>query len=233
MGTTTSLNDRFFDRPLMSLDRNTLYWIIGLAATLIMAMTVADFAAAKFLDFGWVVTPAGALLFAVVFVVRDMLHKLAGAAVVQRVILIGVALNLLIAGFMYAMTFIPAPEFRPSVHFDAVWKMSLGIVIGSEIATIASQWVNTVVYQKLWERDWGSWTRTFVSNLVSLPVDAVLFVLFAFVFIPPLLGGDPMEINKAISRIVSGSTLFKLAVILALTPLVSLAPWREEARNMK
>jgi uncharacterized integral membrane protein (TIGR00697 family) len=233
MGITTSLNDRFFDRPLMSLDRNTLYWIIGLAATLIMAMTVADFAAAKFLDFGWVVTPAGALLFAVVFVVRDMLHKLAGAAVVQRVILIGVVLNLLIAGFMYAMTFIPAPEFRPSVHFDAVWKMSLGIVIGSEIATIVSQWANTVVYQNLWERDWGSWTRTFVSNLVSLPVDAVLFVLFAFVFIPPLLGGDAMEINKAISRIVSGSTLFKLAVILALTPLVSLAPWREEARNMK
>ena len=230
---TTSLHDRFSNPDIITFDQKTLNWVIGLSAALIMAMTVADFSAAKFLDFGWVVTPAGALLFAVVFVVRDMLHKLAGAAVVQRVILIGVVLNLLIAGFMYAMTFIPAPEFRPSVHFDAVWKMSLGIVIGSEIATIASQWVNTVVYQNLWERDWGSWTRTFVSNLVSLPVDAVLFVLFAFVFIPPLLGGDPMEINKAISRIVSGSTLFKLAVILALTPLVSLAPWREEARNMK
>ena len=230
---TTSLHDRFTNPDIITFDQKTLSWVIGLSAALIMAMTVADFAAAKFLDFGWVVTPAGALLFAVVFVVRDMLHKLAGAAVVQRVILIGVVLNLLIAAFMYAMTFIPAPEFRPSVHFDAVWKMSLGIVIGSEIATIASQWVNTVVYQRLWERDWGSWSRTFVSNLVSLPVDAVLFVLFAFVFIPPLLGGDPMEINKAISRIVSGSTLFKLAVILALTPLVSLAPWREEARNMK
>jgi len=230
---TTSLHDRFTNPDIITFDQKTLSWVIGLSAALIMAMTVADFAAAKFLDFGWVVTPAGALLFAVVFVVRDMLHKLAGAAVVQRVILIGVVLNLLIAAFMYAMTFIPAPEFRPSVHFDAVWKMSLGIVIGSEIATIASQWVNTVVYQNLWERDWGSWTRTFVSNLVSLPVDAVLFVLFAFVFIPPLLGGDAMEINKAISRIVSGSTLFKLAVILALTPLVSLAPWREEARNMK
>ena len=230
---TTSLHDRFSNPDIITFDQKTLNWVIGLSALLIMAMTVADFAAAKFLDFGWVVTPAGALLFAVVFVVRDMLHKLAGAAVVQRVILIGVVLNLLIAAFMYAMTFIPAPEFRPSVHFDAVWKMSLGIVIGSEIATIVSQWVNTVVYQNLWERDWGSWTRTFVSNLVSLPVDAVLFVLFAFVFIPPLLGGDAMEINKAISRIVSGSTLFKLAVILALTPLVSLAPWREEARNMK
>ena len=233
MNTTTILHDKFHENPLLSLDNRTLYWIIGLAATLIMAMTVADFAAAKFLDFGWVVTPAGALLFAVVFVVRDMLHKLAGAAVVQRVILMGVVLNLLIAGFMYLMTFIPAPEFRPSLHFDAVWKMSLGIVIGSEIATVASQWVNTVVYQWLWERDWSSWGRTFVSNLVSLPVDAVLFVLFAFVFVPPLLGGDAMDINKAIARIVSGSTLFKLAVILALTPLVSLAPWREEAKDMK
>lgn len=233
MSTITNLNDKLFNRPSIQLDTNTLYWIIGLSATLIMAMTVADFAAAKFLNFGWVVTPAGALLFAVVFVVRDMLHKLAGAAIVQRVILMGVVLNLAMAAFMYAMTFIPAPEFRPSVHFDAVWKLSLGIVIGSEIATVVSQWVNTWVYQVLWDRDWGSWARTFVSNLASLPVDAVLFVLFAFVFIPPLLGGDAMDINKAIARIVSGSTLFKLGVILALTPLVSLAPWREEARSMK
>jgi uncharacterized integral membrane protein (TIGR00697 family) len=230
---TTTLHDRFLDNQLISIDHKTLYWIIGLAATLIMTMTVADFAAAKFLDFGWVVTPAGALLFAVVFVVRDMLHKLAGAAIVRQTILIGVVLNLLIATFMYLMTFIPAPSFRPSVNFDAVYKMSLGIVIGSEIATIASQWVNTMVYQRLWESDWGSWSRTAVSNLVSLPVDAVLFVLFAFVFIPPMLGGNAMDINTAIARIVSGSTLFKLAVILALTPLVSLAPWREEAREMK
>lgn len=230
---TTILHDKYHENHLMSLDHKTLYWILGLSATLIMAMTVADFAAAKFLDFGWVVTPAGALLFAVVFVVRDMLHKLAGAAITQRVILIGVALNLAIAAFMYAMTFLPAPSFRPSAHFDAVFRMSLGIVLGSEIATLISQWVNTVIYQKLWEKDWGSWSRTFVSNLCSLPVDAVLFVLLAFVFFPQILGGSVMELNTAIARIVSGSTAFKLAVILALTPLVSLAPWREEAKTMK
>lgn len=231
--TSTPLHDKFHESPVVTLDSKTLNWVIGLSATLIMAMTVADFAAAKFLDFGWVVTPAGALLFAVVFVVRDMLHKLAGAAVVQRTILIGVALNLVIAAFMYLMTFLPAPSFRPSANFDAVFRMSLGIVLGSEIATLASQWVNTYVYQKLWDRDYGSWSRTFWSNLISLPVDAVLFVLLAFVAFPMVLGGTVMEINNAIARIVSGSTLFKLAVILALTPLVSLAPTREEARELK
>jgi len=230
---TTSLHDKFLNNPSMTLDHRTLYWIIGLAATLIMTMTVADFAAAKFLDFGWVVTPAGALLFAVVFVTRDMLHKLAGAEIVRQTILLGVILNLAIAAFMYMMTFLPAPSFRPSVNFDAVFRMSLGIVLGSEIATVISQWVNTYVYQWLWDRDYGSWIRTFFSNLLSLPVDAVFFVILAFVVFPMILGGSIINYNTAIARIVSGSTLFKLAIILALTPLVSLAPTREEARDMR
>lgn len=230
---TTPLHDKFLNNPSMTVDHRTLYWIIGLAATLIMTMTVADFAAAKFLDFGWVVTPAGALLFAVVFVVRDMLHKLAGAEVVRQTILIGVCLNLAIAAFMYVMTFLPAPAFRPSVNFDAVFRMSLGIVLGSEIATLASQWINTYVYQWLWDRDYGSWARTFFSNLLSLPVDAVLFVLLAFTVFPMILGGSVMNFDTAVARIVSGSTLLKLLIILALTPLVSLAPTREEARDMR
>jgi uncharacterized integral membrane protein (TIGR00697 family) len=212
-------------------DNGNLLWIAGLSSALILAMTVADFAAVKFLDFGFVVTPAGAMLFGVVFVLRDMLHKLAGAAYVTRIIFIGVILNLLVAAFMYAMTFIPAPGFRPSVNFDAVFKMSLGIVIGSEIATVISQWVNTYVYQALWDRDWSSWARTFVSNFVSLPVDAIFFVMIAFVAMPVILGGNAMDINSAIARIVSGSTLFKLLFILALTPLVSLAPTDKEAKH--
>lgn len=215
------------------LDSRNQLWIAALSSILILTMTVADFAAAKFLDFGFVVTPAGALLFAVVFVVRDMLHKLAGAAFVTRIILIGVLANLVIAAFMYLMTFIPAPSFRPSVNFDAVFRMSLGIVIGSEIATMVSQWVNTWVYQKLWDRDWASWGRTFISNLVSLPVDAFFFVIIAFSVMPLILGGTAMDINGAIGRIVSGSTLFKLAIILALTPLVSLAPTNDDAKQLK
>lgn len=214
-------------------DYNTVMWIAALSSALIMCMTIADFAAVKFIDFGYIVTPAGAMLFGVVFVLRDMLHKLAGATFVTRIILIGVLLNLAVALFMYAMTFLPSPAFRPSVNFDAVFKMSLGIVIGSEIATIVSQGVNTWIYQVLWEKDWSSWSRTFVSNLFSLPVDAICFVMIAFVAMPIILGGNSLDINAAIARIVSGSTLFKLAFILALTPLVSLAPTNDEARLAK
>lgn len=229
----TTLHDKNFDNPVMSIDHKTLYWIIGLAATFILTLTVADFAAVKFLDLGWVMTPAGSLLFAVVFVTRDMLHKIAGGAVVKKVILMGIVLNILVAAFMYLMTMIPAPGFRPSEAFDKVFAMAPAIVMGSVIAALISQWVNTWVYQKLWDRGMGSWSRTIWSNVVSLPVDAIFFTILAFVLFPPLFGASGIELGAAAARIASGQTLFKLGIILALTPLVSLSPTREEAKEIK
>jgi len=233
VSTITPLHDRFQDHPDMTLDRKTLTWIIALAATFILTLTVADFAAVKFLDLGWIMTPAGSLLFAVVFVSRDMLHKIAGAAVVKQVILIGIALNILVAVFMYLMTMLPAPDFRPSDAFDKVFAMAPAIVLGSVTAALISQWVNTWVYQKLWDRGMGSWARTIWSNVVSLPVDAIFFTILAFVLFPPLFGATGIELGAAAARIASGQTLFKLAIILALTPLVSMSPTREEARELK
>lgn len=233
MSTTTTLHDKNHDNPVLTFDQTTLMWVIGLAATFILTLTVADFAAVKFLDLGWVMTPAGSLLFAVVFVTRDMLHKIAGGAVVKKVLIIGIILNILVAAFMYLMTMIPAPGFRPSDAFDSVFAMAPAIVLGSVTAALISQWVNTWVYQKLWDRGMGSWGRTIWSNVVSLPVDAIFFTILAFVLFPPLFGANPIELGAAAARIASGQTLFKLAIILALTPLVSLSPTREESRELR
>jgi uncharacterized integral membrane protein (TIGR00697 family) len=233
MSNTVNLHDRFHESDVVTFDRKTLAWVIGLAATFILTLTVADFAAVKFLDLGWVMTPAGSLLFAVVFVSRDMLHKIAGAAVVRQVILIGIVLNVLVAAFMYLMTMLPAPGFRPSDAFDKVFAMAPAIVMGSVVAALISQWVNTWVYQKLWDRGMGAWARTIWSNVVSLPVDAIFFTILAFVIFPPLFGATGIELGAAAARIASGQTLFKLAIILVLTPLVSLSPTREEARELK
>ena len=101
------------------------------------------------------------------------------------------------------------------------------------VAGFISQWVNTVVYQRLWDRGHGSWSRTIWSNVVSLPVDAVFFTILGFVIFPAIIGGPQIELGAAAARIASGQTLFKLAIILALTPLVTLSPTREEARNIR
>lgn len=233
MSTTTTLHDKNIESAIMTFDSKTLSWAIGLAATLILTMVVADFAAVKFLDLGWVMTPAGSLLFAVVFVTRDMLHKLVGGAIVKKVILIGILLNILTAIFMYVMTLLPAPGFRPSDAFDTVFAMAPSIVLGSVVAGLISQWVNTVAYQWFWDKGYGPWARTVWSNTISLPVDAVFFTILGFVLFPMLMGGPQIELGAAAARIASGQTLFKLAIILALTPLVSLSPTREESKDLK
>jgi uncharacterized integral membrane protein (TIGR00697 family) len=233
MSNTVTLHDKFHESDVLTFDRNTLAWVIGLAATFILTMTVADFAAVKFLDLGWVMTPAGSLLFAFVFVSRDMLHKLVGGAMVKKVILIAIALNVLTALFMWLMTTLPSPGFRPSDAFDKVFAMAPAIVLGSVIAGLISQWVNTIAYQWFWDRGYGAWARTVWSNVISLPVDAIFFTILAFVVFPPLFGATGIELGAAAARIASGQTLFKLAIILVLTPLVSLAPTREEARELR
>lgn len=217
----------------LTLDTKMLTWTIGLSALFILTLVIADFAAVKFLDLGWVITPAGSLLFAVVFVTRDMIHKVAGARIVKRVILIGIALNILAGSFMYGMTLLPNASFRPADAFNAVFALAPGIVLGSVIAAFFSQTVNTWVYQQLWNRNFKAWTRTIISNTVSLPVDAVLFTVFAFMVFPHVFGGAPLELGVAAARVASGQTLFKLGIILLMTPLVSLTPTSEYAKNLK
>lgn len=201
------------------------------AAAFVLSITLADVGATKFVEVFGVVTPAGSMLFAVIFVFRDLIHKTAGARTAKTVIRWAVVLNLLAGLYLYLTTLLPAPDFRPSTEFDFLFAFAPGIVLGSVTAAYASQMVNTWAYQRFWERDWPQWARTITSNLISLPVDAVLFTAVAFVIVPPLTGADPINVGEAFARVASGQTVFKVLVMLACTPLVYLIPTNLAARD--
>lgn len=202
-----------------------------IAAAFVLSLTMADVAATKFVEVFGIVTPAGAMLFAVIFVLRDLIHKTAGARTARTVIRWAVVLNVGAGLYLFLMTLLPAPDFRPSGEFDALFAFAPGIVLGSVVAAYASQMVNTWVYQRLWDRDWVQWARTVGSNLVSLPVDAVLFTAVAFVIVPPIVGAEPINVADAFARVASGQTAFKAAVMLACTPIVYLIPTNPAARE--
>lgn len=213
-------------------NRTTL-WTVGLASAFILTLSLADVAATKFVELGGVVMPGGVFLFAILFVVRDTLHKVAGAKLVRQVIRIGVGLNVAVGLYLFVITLLPAPGFRPSDAFDSLFGLAPGIVIGSVVAAFTSQMVNTAVYQRLWERGLPQWVRSVGSNAVSLPVDAVLFTFVGFVLIPPLLGADGIGLDAAFARVASGQTLVKALVMLAATPLIYAAPTNDDALAAK
>ena len=204
-------------------DRTT--WLIALTGTFILTLSLADLAATKFILIGGVVAPGGVFLFSIIFVVRDMLHKIAGQAYVRRTILVAAVLNLFVAAYFYMIAQMPAPDFFALAEpWDAIFALAPAIVLASITAAVLSQLLNTYVYQRLWDAGRPQWVRVVGSNLASLPVDSMLFTALAFVILPPAFGAQAIALSDALVRVASGQTLIKLAIVLAMTPIVYLVP---------
>lgn len=200
-------------------------WTIALTGAFVLALALADVAATKFVLVGGIVAPGGVFLFSVIFVVRDALHKVCGAEYVRRLIYVAAGLNLAMALYLWTIAQLPAPGFFELAEpWDAIFALAPAIVVGSIIAAVVSQLVNTWAYDRLWRADRPLWQRTVLSNVVSLPVDSLLFVLLAFVILPPVFGADAIPADAIVGRIVSGQVLIKAATILVCTPLLYLVP---------
>lgn len=204
-------------------DRTTL--TILLTGAFVLSLSLADLAATKFVVFAGVVAPGGTFLFAVIFVVRDMLHKIAGKAYVQKTIAIAAGLNVLMGLYFLWIARLPAPDFFALAEpWATIFSLAPAIVVGSITAAVVSQLVNTAVYQRLWDAGRPQWTRVVGSNLVSLPIDSVIFTGLAFVVLPPLLGAEGISLTDAALRVASGQTVLKAVIMLVMTPLIYLIP---------
>lgn len=132
----------------------------------IAAVLAANYTATWFIPlpvFGMV--SVGTLVFGITFTQRDRVHGFGRKAV-------------------YAMIFIAALGMMLESAFLGVeWR----IIVASFIAIVLSETADTEVYQKLLHRSWIQ--RVTGSNLVSIPLDSLLFnvIAFAGVFEPTML----------------------------------------------
>ena len=132
----------------------------------IVAVLIANYTATWFIPlpiFGMV--SVGTLVFGITFTQRDRVHQY-GRKPVYLMILIAAI------GMVFESAFL-AVEWR--------------IIIASFIAIVLSETADTEVYQKLIKRNWMQ--RVIGSNLVSIPLDSILFNVIAFygIFEPGML----------------------------------------------
>lgn len=135
-------------------------------AVYIAAVLVANYTATWFIPlpvFGLV--SVGTLVFGITFTQRDRVHRFGRRPV-------------------YGMIFLAAVGMVfESLFLGVQWR----IIIASFIAIVLSETADTEVYHKLLSRPWMQ--RVIGSNLVSIPLDSLLFNLVAFagVFAPGML----------------------------------------------
>ena len=123
----------------------------------IIAVLIANYTATWFIPlpiFGMV--SVGTLVFGITFTQRDRVHKYGRKSV-------------------YLMIFIAAIGMvLESLFLGVEWR----IITASFIAIVLSETADTEIYQKLIKRSWME--RVIGSNLVSIPLDSILFNIIAF-----------------------------------------------------
>lgn len=206
------------------MNKKQIWTIVALVGGYILCQAIADIGATKLIQIAGVTMPAGTLIFAVTFTLRDMVHKRLGVQWARACIFMAGAFNILMSGYLALMAKIAAPLFfTMGEAWDSIFAIVPAIVIGSITAEMVSELVDTEVY-KLWKNnapELPQWSRVLVSNAISLPLDSLIFATLGFVVLPGLFGAESLPLIAAMS-LVTGQIILKGIVTIVSLPAIYL-----------
>jgi queuosine precursor transporter len=191
-------------------------YLLPLAMLFVAMLLIANTLAAKIIHFSVFDVQAGIVCFPITYIFGDVLVEVYGYQRTRLVIWTGLFCQILMAGFYYLSTILPAAAFW---HGQDAWaqffSMSPRIVAGSLAAYFAGEFVNAVVMSKvkIWTGGRFLWVRTIGSTIFGEGVDTLIFnvIAFAGVFATPYL----------VSIMISAYVL-KVAYEIIATPLTYL-----------
>lgn len=148
---------------------------------------VSNIASCRMLDiFGWV-TDAGTLMFPLIFVIRDMIHKDAGADMAKASIAACVMANVFMFASFFIVAHAPADmSVGAQSEFGAVLLPSGRIILGSLLSIAVAEFVDTLIYDRVADRYGRGAVPSALSNAVSIPLDSLLISIVGFIGAVPL-----------------------------------------------
>jgi len=159
---------------------------IILSGLYIFFSLAGNIAATKVTYLGDLVMDAG-FIYSLTFTWRDLIHKQLGQRSAITTIWLAAAINLLAALYFQLVVLLPAQTDWATAGGQTAWNflfsLQMRITLASILTALIAELIDTKVYQ-LWikggREKWPQWTRVFVSNSVSIPVDSLLFPIIAF-----------------------------------------------------
>ena len=175
---------------------------------------------------------AGVIIWPVVFITTDIINEYFGKDGVKKVSLLTVALILYAFLVITIVTGLPPAAFWLDLNkqdpqgnpfnidfaFNSIYRQGLGIIIGSMVAFLVSQFLDASVFHWL-RRYTGSkkiWLRATGSTLVSQLIDSVVVLFVAFY----LFGNWSLGLVFSVAVI---NYIYKFFIAIVLTPLLYLA----------
>ena len=204
----------------MNLNNKKDIVFLVLAGFFITNAIVAELIGGKLIMFfGTFTQSVGIVLWPVVFILTDIVNEFYGHSGVKKLSYITVFLIAFTFAYLFICMQIPAIANSPvsDENFKKVFGQSMYIMLGSMIAFVASQIVDSGVFWMLRKRTGKKmiWLRSTGSTVVSQLVDTFIVQFIAFV-VPGVWTMDVFLRNASYGYV------FKLLVAVLVVPLIYL-----------
>jgi queuosine precursor transporter len=165
-------------------------YLLPITALFTASLLVADtLSGSKIFSFYGFNLPAGTIVFPLSFLAGDILTEVYGYSISRRVIWSALAALLLMIGcYEIARALPPASFWQNQAAFDTVFAHIPRIVLGSTVAYLCGEFVNSyiVAKMKVWMDGRMMPLRFVVSTIFGELVDSIVFVTLAFSGVLPL-----------------------------------------------
>ena len=167
---------------------NTASQMIAVSSIVIIALyaaaqMMADIGSLKIGFIAGLSIDGGTFIYPITFTLRDMIHKRLGKKAARTIIIVCALINLAMALFFSLLTKLPSdPSWGLQNEFASILGPVWRIVLASIAAEVISELLDTEMYH-LWVTKITTkfqWARVLFSNVVSVPVDSLIFGLIAF-----------------------------------------------------
>lgn len=186
----------------------------------IAAQLLADIGSLKIAWIAGFSIDAGTFIYPLTFTIRDLVHKLLGKAAARKIIILAAVINLFMVVFFQFAAWLPQdPSWGLGKEFATILGPVWRIVIASIIAEVISEMIDTEVYHFWVSRVTRryQWARVLVSNVISIPIDSLIFCWGAFALVLP---------NTVVWSIFSANVILKGFVTVISLPAIYLVKER-------
>lgn len=195
-----------------------LTWFALLASLYASINIISNVSSARIVSIAGLSIDAGTLAFPLTFVMRDLVHKVAGTSMARRVVVIAATLSALGSLVFWIVGVLP-PDLNvgPQEEFRQVLAITWRIAVAGVIAQLVSELIDTEIYA-LWQRKFGERLqigRVLSSNAISIPTDSIVFTAIAFT------GVYSFDVLVGIAF---GNIVLKFAITAIFSPAIKFMP---------
>jgi len=183
-----------------------------ITALFVTSLVIANVVTGKILMIGGLVLPGAVLLYAITFLMTDLMSELFGKKEAQRLVKAGFIAAVFSSAMIYLTQQLPVAPFAAITQeaYDILLGMNVRFVIASMIAYYISQSWDVWFFHYLGKKTNGKkkWLRNNASTATSQLIDTLIFITIAFI------GNVPNLLLMIVSQYI-----VKLGIALIDTPI--------------